>query len=120
MSAMKILFTAQGSQIAPRFDLCTEVHIVVTDTEGVLLGEPRTVLLPGPSSDELCRLAIREEISLLICGGIEETHYQYLLWKKIAVIDRVIGPWTRILTQILTEGLAAGTVLPDGGEGVGE
>jgi predicted Fe-Mo cluster-binding NifX family protein len=112
---MKILITIQGEQVAPRFDLCSEVLIVSSDGQGHMRGDPRTVLLPGPSSDELCGLAIREEVSLLICGGIEETHYQYLAWKKISVIDRVIGTWARALALALAGRLANGAILPDSG-----
>ena len=87
---MKILATLQNNDIAPRFDLTMEV-LIARVVRGRISGKPRTVLLPGPGSDELCSLIIREEASLVICGGIEEAHFQYLVWKKIEVIDRVIG-----------------------------
>lgn len=109
---MKILITIQGDHVAPRFDLCTEVLIATRGTKGQLLGEPRTVLLPGPSSDELCSLIIREEISLVVCSGIAETHFQYLLWKKITVLDRIIGGWEHVLDLALTGQLRSGSVLP--------
>lgn len=87
---MKILLTLRDNDIAPRFDLTTEVLIVETDG-GKQTGKPRNILLPGPSADELCSLIIKEGIALVICGGIEEAHFQYLVWKKITVIDKVIG-----------------------------
>jgi len=115
---MKILITLQGDHVAPRFDLCTEVLIATSDKQGKIRGEPRTVLLPGPSSDELCSLIIREEISLVICGGIEETHFQYLAWKKITVIDRIIGSWRKALNLALTGRLQTASVLPEKEEGM--
>ncbi|MGV1100696.1 NifB/NifX family molybdenum-iron cluster-binding protein [Thiovibrio sp. JS02] len=107
---MKILVTLRNSDVAPRFDLSTEV-LIATASHGELAGEPRTVLLPGPSSDELCSLIIKENISLVICGGIEEAHFQYLGWKKIEVIDRVIGPADKALLHAVTGKLRPGAVI---------
>jgi len=107
---MKILVTLQNNDVAPRFDLSTEVLIARIGRSG-LTGEPRTVLLPGPSSDELCSLAIKEEVSLVVCGGIEETHFQYLVWKKIKVIDRVIGPAEQVLALAVAKKLHAGAIV---------
>ncbi len=115
---MKILVTLQNDDIAPRFDLATEVLIVRVGQGGVE-GEPRTVLLPGPSSDELCSLVIKEDVSLVICGGIEETHYQYLGWKKIQVIDRVIGAAEKAVRLVLAGRLRSGAVLRPEKEGGG-
>jgi predicted Fe-Mo cluster-binding NifX family protein len=68
-------------------------------------------LLPGPSGDELCSLIIKEDVSLVVCGGIEEAFFQYLVWKKITVIDRVIGPAEEVLRLALAGKLRTGTVL---------
>lgn len=107
---MKILITLQGDQVAPRFDLCSEVMICKTgETNGN--EEPRTVLLPNPSSDELCSLIIKEEIALVICGGIEETHFQYLEWKKVKVIDRVIGDHLALRRLAQEDQLHPGTIV---------
>lgn len=106
----KILITLAGPEVAPRFDLCPEVLIARAEA-GKLRGEPRTVLLPGPSADDLCGLILKEEISLVICGGIEEPHYQYLTWKKIKVIDRVIGRLDDILPLALAGQLPAGAII---------
>lgn len=110
MKPMKILITLRDNDIAPRFDLTTEVLIV--ETEGnKATGKPRNILLPGPSADELCSLIIKEGISLLICGGIEEAHFQYLVWKKITVIDKVIGPAAEALQLAQAGSLSPGTIL---------
>lgn len=107
---MKILLTLNGDNIAQRFDLATEVNIADME-EGRLAGEVRCVLLPGPSGDELCNLILKENIGTVVCGGIEDVHYQYLSWKKIRVIDRVIGPAEEALNLALGDRLKAGTVI---------
>lgn len=107
---MKIMATLQNNDIAPRFDLATEV-LIARIIRGRISGEPRTVLLPGPGSDALCSLIIREEASLVICGGIEEAHFQYLVWKKIEVIDRVIGPAAQAISLAIAKQLRSGAVV---------
>jgi len=106
---MKILVTLRDNDVAPRFDLTTEVLIVECDNTAV--GKPRNIILPGPSADELCSLIIKEAISLVICGGIEEAHFQYLAWKKISVIDRVIGPAAEALRLAASGALAVGAIV---------
>lgn len=107
---MKILITLRDNDIAPRFDLTTEVLITELDS-GKATSKPRNILLPGPSADELCSLIIKEGVSLVICGGIEEGHFQYLVWKKISVIDKVIGPAAEALRLAQTAKLATGAIL---------
>jgi hypothetical protein len=107
---MKLLITLRNNDIAPRFDLTTEV-MIARIAGGKVSGTPRTVLLPGPSSDEVCSLAIKEEVSLLICGGIEDTHFQYLTWKKIKVIDRIIGSAEDALALAIAKKLQPGVIL---------
>ena len=107
---MKILATLQNNDIAPRFDLATEI-LIANIVRGKISGEPRTVLLPGPGSDALCSLIIKEEVSLVICGGIEEAHFQYLVWKKIEVIDRVIGPAPQAIELAIAKQLRPGGIV---------
>lgn len=107
---MKILVAIKSAYVAPRFDMASEVAIFST-TQGKIDGKPRIVLLPGPSSDELCGLILKEEVSVVICGGIEEEHYQYLEWKKIKVIDRVIGKTGDVLRLALADELRPGAVV---------
>lgn len=106
---MKILVTLRDNDVAPRFDMTTEVLIV--ESGGKEISKPRNILLPGPSADELCSLIIKEGISLVICGGIEEAHFQYLNWKKIQVIDKVIGLATEALCRAQTGALTSGEIL---------
>lgn len=107
---MKILVTLHNNDIAPRFDLTTEV-LIARVSRGKVSGMPRTILLPGPSSDELCSLAIKEDVSLVICGGIEDAHFQYLVWKKIEVIDRIIGPAEEAIALAIAKNLQPGAII---------
>lgn len=107
---MRLLLTVQDTDIAPRFDLATEVLIVDCDS-GAQVGKSRNILLPGPSSDELCGLIIKEGVGLVVCGGIEDTHFQYLAWKKITVIDKVIGPATAAMGLAMAGQLQAGQII---------
>lgn len=108
---MKILTTIQNEAVAPRFDLTPE--IVITEIEGgEVFREPRIILVPGISGEDICGLAIKENVALVICGGIEDAHYQYLKWKKIKVIDRIIGPYAEALQLLIGDKLKPGRILP--------
>jgi len=107
---MKILITIVGDDVAPRFDLTTEV-VVANAENGKLYGKTRNLLLPRPSTEELCGLILKENVTVVVCGGIEEEHYNYLQWKKIEVIDGIIGPYAPALQLSLTGNLKAGTIL---------
>lgn len=109
---MKVMLVLQGAWIAPRFDLATEVLIIQTDDGGRPVGEPREILLPGPSAEDLCGLILKEGISHVICGGIEGGHYQYLTWKGLQVVDHIIGTGPEVVRHFLAKGsLDRGIVL---------
>ena len=108
---MNILITIHKNEVASRFDLTSEILIAEVDG-GEIAGEPRIILLPGTSGEDICGLAIKENISLIICGGIEDTHYQYLKWKKIKVVDGVIGPYEQALKFAIANTLKPGVILP--------
>lgn len=114
----KILLTLADDMIAPRFDLATEVLIVALEDNQVA-GPPRSMLLPGPSADDLCGLILKEDIALVVCGGIEEEHYQFLSWKKVKVIDRVIGESKEIVKRVLAQELQSGDIVKGFGPGKG-
>lgn len=109
---MRILLTIQGEVIAPRFDLATEILIARAE-RGELVEPPREILLPGPSGEELCGMVVKESITHLVCGGIEEEHYQYLTWKGVVVLDRVIGTGVLALGRVVAGKLQVGAVLRD-------
>ncbi len=109
-SSATLLVPLAGEVVAPRFDLASEV-LIARVRKGRLAGEPRVVLLPGPSADALCSLVLEDGITDVACGGIEDAHYQYLGWKKVRVVDRVIGTWEAVLRLFLEGALRPGSVV---------
>ena len=69
------------------------------------------MVLPRASAEQLCHLIITEGIKTVICSGIEDDYYQYLKWKKIEIVDSVIGSSQSALTRFIGGTLKAGTVL---------
>ena len=108
----KVLITLRENDVAPRFDLTSEVFIAAL-TESGTVKQKKTIVLAHSSADELCQLIMAEGIDVLICNGIEQEYFEYLTWKKIEVIDSVMGPWERALERIQIRDLKAGAILFD-------
>ena len=108
---MKIMITISGNLVSPRFDLSSEV-IIATYYDRKLLEEPRSIILSDVSAEIICNLALKENVATVICGGIEELHYQFLTWKKITVIDAVVGPHADVLQSVMNNTLKPDTILP--------
>jgi len=106
----KILIPLYGNDVAPRFDLATEVLIAITD-EKVDSREEKIIVLPQASAEQLCHLILTEDIKVVICGGIEDEYYQYLTWKRVKVLDSVMGPWKTILEHFHKGTLQSGSIL---------
>lgn len=104
----KILIPIQGDYVAQRFDLATEL-ILAFEKDGILLEDPHNILMEKPSDEELCQLIISETITDLVCGGIDEAHYTFLLWKKITIFDAVIADWQTALNKAVNKTLKANT-----------
>ena len=109
---MKILLTLSESDVAPRFDLTTEVLIASLREDGSG-DKTRTVVLAHASAEDLCQLILNEGINVVVCGGIEEEYFDYLTWKKVRVLDSVMGPWERALDALRAGDLKPGTILVD-------
>jgi hypothetical protein len=114
--------TLHENDVAPRFDLATEVFISVVGQDRST-AEGKTLVLGHPSAEELCQLILDEHIEVVICGGIEGEFYDYLTWKEVAVVDSVTGPWERALDAYRHGTLRPGDILHtrpvgegDGGE----
>jgi len=106
----KLLITLRENDVAPRFDMTTEVLL----QSGGLAGDAarrKTLILPHASAEELCHLILAEEVRTVVCGAIEEEYYQYLKWKKIIVIDSVMGPWEKALERYMEGCLQPGDIL---------
>jgi predicted Fe-Mo cluster-binding NifX family protein len=106
----KILIPIFGDDISPRFDLTAEVYILSVDDSGQYHDE-RIVVLPQISAEHLCHLILTENVNVVICGGIEDEYYQYLVWKRITVYDSVIGPWQTAVSRYLDNSLHSGDIL---------
>jgi predicted Fe-Mo cluster-binding NifX family protein len=107
---MKILLTVQDNSIAPRFDQATEVIIVEHDGHKMTV-EPRTIILPHRSAEELSDLIVKEGVQCVVCGGIEDSFHKFFLWKKITVIDGVIGNHVEAMEKVVTGDLRPGAIL---------
>ena len=105
----KALIPLHGNDVAPRFDLAAEALIAVGDEAGKKWKE-RIVVLSQSSSEQLCQLILTEGVDAVICGGIEEEHYQYLTWKRVQVFDSVIGPWEKALERFYQGRLQSGDI----------
>jgi predicted Fe-Mo cluster-binding NifX family protein len=108
---MKLMITTRGDFVAPRIDLSPEV-IIATYYDRKLLEDPHSIIVSDISSEIICELALQENVATVICGGIEEQYYQFLIWKKIKVIDGVVGPLDDVLRLALNDTLQPGAILP--------
>jgi len=105
----KLLIPVQGDYVAPRFDLATEVLIVRFENHE-MAGETKTIIMERASEENLCQMAVEENITDLICGGIEELHYNFLIWKKVTVLDGVIGDWHTAIDKMIAGKLNQGDI----------
>lgn len=106
----KLLIPIQGDYVAPRFDLATEI-LIARFENGEVVGEPKTIIMERASDEVLCQMVVEEHITDLVCGGIEELHYNFLVWKKVKVLDGIIGAWKLALEKALLGRLQQGEIL---------
>lgn len=108
--ATKVLICLYGNEVTPRFDLTTEVLVATVDDQGKLQGES-VVVLAKASPETLCHMILTESIQVVVCGGIEEEYYQYLIWKRVKIFDSIIGDSREALKRLAEGRLQAGDVL---------
>lgn len=106
---MKTIIPILADEVAPRFDLACEVHIIATMKSGET--EEKTVVLPQASAEKLCHLILTENITTLICGALEDEYYQFLRWKNIEIFDSVAGPWKLAFEKYMDKNLKPGDIL---------
>lgn len=113
--AEKILVTLFDNEVAPRFDLATEVLVahVERHADGSAQVSEKVVVLSEASPEELCRLILADGIDAVICSAIEEEYHQYLTWKKVAVFDNVLGPVDAVLSRFLAGRLESNVIMFD-------
>lgn len=107
-----LLIPLYRDEIAPRFDLAGEVLLVTLDAQGAETARSGVVLAHA-SSEDLCRMALEEKVRAVICNGIDEEFWQYLRWKRIEVIDNVMGPVDEALRRFSAGVLRPGDILFD-------
>lgn len=107
---MIFVLTVKETTISPRFDKTNEILIAETD-KGQLIKKPKTILINRTSSEEMCEIIVKENADTLICGGIEERYYKYLNWKKVTVIESVIGSTDQVLKMAMENTLSPGAIL---------
>ncbi|TVR01075.1 MAG: dinitrogenase iron-molybdenum cofactor biosynthesis protein [Desulfovibrionales bacterium] len=100
-----VLLVAQDGCVAPRFDMALEA-MLATEVEGM----KQSLILPQSSAEELCHLIMKESVQEVVCGGIEDEFFQYLTWKKVRVLDNVIGPVDWALERWKAGKLQAGDI----------
>lgn len=106
----KIIIPLHADEVAPRFDLATEA-MIITVSSGNIVEEERTIVLSQASAEKLCQLILIENISILICGAIEDEYYQFLKWKKINIYDSVAGVASLAFEALQSKTLISGAVL---------
>lgn len=109
----KILIPLYGNEVAPRFDLTAEALIITMDESGARF-EEKLVVLPQVSAEKLCHLILTEGVDTVICGGIDEEYHQYLIWKRIKILDSVIGPWEAVIARLGENSLKPGDIVSTG------
>jgi predicted Fe-Mo cluster-binding NifX family protein len=111
--AKNVLICLYGNEVSPRFDLATEVLIASIGEDGKVQGE-KVVVLPKASAEMLFHMVLTESIQVVVCGGIEEEYFQYLTWKRVKVLDSVIGDYKEALERLAEGRLQAGDILVEG------
>jgi predicted Fe-Mo cluster-binding NifX family protein len=105
-----VLVPLLRQDVAPRFDLAVEVLVASYDEAGTETGRQH-VMLAHSSADELCDFILRQGVNALVVGGIEEEYYHYLRWKRVEVLDGVMGPAELALERFALGRLSAGDIL---------
>lgn len=108
--AHTLLIPLFRNEVAPRLDLAGEVLLVALDDAGNETARS-TILLKHPSAEEVCRIAQEERILSVICNGVEEEYWQFLRWKRIDVIDGVMGTAEAAITRYRHGKLRSGDIL---------
>lgn len=109
----KLMIPLYYDDVAPRFDLATEVRMIfIEDEDGTpVIKDDKVVVLSNPSGETLCRLVLADAVTAVICAGIDEEYFQFLEWKKVSVMDGVSGPSDQVLARYLEGSLTPGTIL---------
>jgi predicted Fe-Mo cluster-binding NifX family protein len=106
----RIIIPLYQDQVAPRFDLATEVMVAIVSGNKAI-EEPKNIVLQRSSPEDLCHRILSENINCLICGAIEDEYYQFLKWKKLLIYDNVSGSCEVVFSKFLENSLSSGDLL---------
>lgn len=105
-----VLVTLHRGAVSPRFDHTSEVWLGRVDASGALV-RSRNMLLANASVEDLCRIILAENVTTVVCCGIEQQYYDYLAWKRIRVLDGVVGGRDAVVAALVDGTLEAGAIL---------
>ncbi len=103
----RVMITLYKQEVAPRFDLSSEVMLAIVSSDNIV-EEQKTIVLPRASAEDLCQWILAEGVTVLICGAIEDEYYQFLRWKKLSIFDNVSGDWHKAFDSFLNNCLHRG------------
>jgi hypothetical protein len=106
----RIMIPLYVNEVGPRFDLATEVIVAIVSKDNTI-EEQKNIVLPRSSPEDLCHRILIENISILICGAIEDEYYQFLKWKKLKIFNNVSGKWKDAFHRYLNNSLRAYDIL---------
>jgi predicted Fe-Mo cluster-binding NifX family protein len=104
-NSIRVLIPLLGDDISPRFDLAPEAVIATIEPTGSVTVE-KSIVLSHASAEALCRLIMTEKVDMVVCCAIEEEYYQYLQWKKVKVVDSVMGSYSKALERLAKREIA--------------
>lgn len=107
----RLLIPLLGDEVAPRFDLATEVWLGDIDPRQGRVLTSAIIVLPQASAEDLCQLALKENVNVVVVGGIEDEFWDYLQWKKITVLDSVAATADEAALALAQGRLAVGDAL---------
>ncbi|MCA1943661.1 MAG: dinitrogenase iron-molybdenum cofactor biosynthesis protein [Desulfovibrio sp.] len=117
MASRRMLIPLTGRDVAPRFDAALAVLLAdlpdlpdLSDSSGAAVST-ETIVLPRASADELCEFILTHGVTVVVANGIPEDHYHYLRWKRVEVIDDIMGSAQEAVRRYLAGTLQAGAIL---------
>jgi predicted Fe-Mo cluster-binding NifX family protein len=103
----KIAVAVYQDRISSRLD-CSENILLLTFVQGKIVGRQQMRLLYSDPMDRI-RLLVREEVQLVICGGITRTYASMLHDANIEVIPWVQGRVDEVLREFVAGTLQGAT-----------
>lgn len=103
---MNIAIPVYEGRVMPRFG-CTR-QLVIARIEDGQIAEQKQISLTNELFRELPTILIREQVTLMICGGIHPRFQHLLHQQQIEVLWGIRGEWSQVVQAYLE-----GTLLPD-------